>query len=54
MLEECSGSLLLGEASLRICVYRIIFVMAITVPEKALKLMRDRKDQGSDPRLKPV
>lgn len=40
------------EASLRICVYKIIFVMAITVPGKALKLMRDRKEWGSDPRLK--
>lgn len=34
-------------------VYKIIFVTAITVPEKALKLMRDRKEWGSDPRLKP-
>lgn len=31
-------------------VYKIIFVTAITVPEKALKLMRDRKEWGSDPR----
>lgn len=53
MSEESSGFPVLGEASLRICVYKIIFVMAIIVPEKALKLMRDRKERGSDPRLKP-
>lgn len=52
MLEEGSGAPMLREASLRICVYKIISVMAITVPEKALKLMRDRKERGSDPRLK--
>lgn len=32
--------------------YKIFSVTAITVPEKALKLMRDRKEWGSDPRLK--
>lgn len=40
---------MLGEASLRICVYKIFSVIAITVPEKALKLMRDRKERGSTP-----
>jgi hypothetical protein len=50
---------MLGEAGLRIvgssplpCVHKIIFVTAITVPEKSLKLMRDRKEWGSDPRFK--
>lgn len=28
------------------------FRHVVTVPEKALKLMRDRKEWGSDPRLK--
>lgn len=28
------------------------FVSAVIVPEKALKLMRDGKEWGSDPRLK--
>lgn len=46
------GSPVIGEVSLSICVYQIIFVMAVTVPEKASKLMRDRKEWGSDPRLK--
>lgn len=47
------------EAGLRISgssplfrVHKIIFITAITVPEKALKLMRDGKEWGSDPRLK--
>lgn len=53
MSKESPGFPVLGEASLRICVHKIIFVTAITVPEKALKLMRDRKEWGSDPRLKP-
>lgn len=36
----------------QVCVYRIIFLPATPVPEKALKLMRDRKEWGSDPCLK--
>lgn len=53
MSEESSDFPALGEASLRICAHKIIFVTAITVPGKALKLMRDRKEWGSDPRLEP-
>lgn len=53
MSKESSGFPVLRGASLRICVHKIIFVTAITVPVKALKLMRDRKEWGSDPRLKP-
>lgn len=30
----------------------LFFVSAVIVPEKALKLMRDGKEWGSDPRLK--
>jgi len=33
-------------------VYKITVVTAVTVPEKALKLMRDRKEWGFDPHLK--
>lgn len=32
--------------------YKITVVTAVTVPEKALKLMRDRKEWGFDPHLK--
>lgn len=46
------GFPVIGEASLRIYVYKITVVTAVTVPEKALKLMRDRKEWGSDPHLK--
>lgn len=42
---------MLREARLRIRVYKVISVMVITVPKKALKLMRDRKERGSDPHL---
>lgn len=51
MLEKGSGAPMLGEASLRICVYKVFSVIAITIPKKTLKLMRDRKERGSDPRL---
>lgn len=42
--QESLGFSMLGEARLRICVYKIILVMVMTVPEKVLKLMRDRKE----------
>ena len=39
-------------SSLALCAQNHFFVSAVIVPEKALKLMRDGKEWGSDPRSK--
>lgn len=59
--ERVSVPLGLGDVALTInspqpscpvCTETFFFVSAVIVPEKALKLMRDGKEWGSDPRLK--
>lgn len=60
--ERVSVPLRLGDVELTVnspqpscpmCTETLFSVSAVIVPKKALKLMRDRKEEGSDPRLKP-